>query len=1042
MCLILLLLIGGITSSARRDREDEPASEGRRITPAGSLVMDLTTRQPAVGALPVDFVRSPDHAGRDGGGRYLIAVNSGFGLQFNAAGNRGQQSLSVIDLNTRPSPAVIQNIYFPSPQSVNVGLVFSPIAEVDSSYALFAAGGFENKIWIFRFQPGSQTPITPTSPGPETTVTAPFIDVSGFTPAAPSPRYNRDHAPVYPTGLAISPDGNTLFVANNLGDSLGIISDLRGARKLNRVDLRHPANLEAFIYPYAVVASAGVDDTRSLTGATKAVRDDGPLTVYISCWNDASVAVVHTADLIRPVSYISVGRHPTAMLLNPKRTRLYVVNSNADSVSVIDTQTDKEIERINIRLSEDALPGNSPESLALNGNTLYVANAHSNSVAIIKLSLLAEGGFHPNSMITKENEREAREKQTGRSVVRGFIPTGQYPSAVAVAGQTIFAGNGKGTGVENSSVVVNNSGRAPNAPNDRFPVGRGRAGGQGGQYSVSLVTGNISTFAIPDDPALAQYTQQVMRNNNLLGAKQTKLFPGSSPIKHVIYVIKENRTYDQVFGDVAHAGNGQPADGDPRLAIFGAGEAAQRPDGVVQTITPNHQALALRFGLFDRFFANSEASPDGHNWSTAAFSSDYVDKAYRWEYSSRGRGYDYEGFNRLPNYDPIRGVPPLFGRSVVAADVASYMQRFIPYLNGSRDVAEPETLYLWDAAARAGLTYRNYAEFIGTLSEADVAAIKDNRSKSYPDISPTVSAFPTKKSLEDHHSDSFRNFDLDTPDAMTIDSYRAAKGSAGRANALISNQADPGLRGVSRLGAWLDEFRSFIADREAGKDRFPNLSILRLPNDHTDGIIAGRPTPQFFVADNDYALGLLVETVSKSPYWKDTAIFVVEDDAQDGPDHVDAHRSVALVISAYNRPGLLVHEFHNTVSLIRTIELLLGIAPMNQLDGTAVPMNIFRAEADLRPYEAQLPNVDLDNLITPRARDAATAYWMKRTAEQNMSHADMADPATLNQIIWYSVRGNQPMPAISRLPAFDVMRLGLEEREEVARAPAAGARDD
>ena len=1041
-CLIVLLLIGGIPSSARRDSDDEPASEGRRITPAGSLVMDVTTRQPAVGALPVDFVRSPDHAGRDGDGRYLIAVNSGFGLQFNAAGNRSQQSLSVIDLNARPAPAVIQNVYFPSPQSVNVGLVFSSIAEADGSYALFAAGGFENKIWIFRFQPGTQTPITPTSAGPETTVTAPFIDVSGFTPNAPSPRYNRDHAPVYPTGLAISPDGNTLFVANNLGDSLGIISDLRGARKLNRVDLRHPANPEEFIYPYAVVASPSIDDVGS-TGTTKPVRDGGPLTVYISCWNDASVAVVHTGDLSRPVSYISVGRHPTAMLMNPKRTRLYVVNSNADSVSVINTQTDKEIERVNIRLSEDALPGNSPESLALKGNTLYVANAHSNSVAVIKLSMLAEGGLHPTGSMMKENEREAREKQMERSVVRGFIPTGQYPSALALAGQTIYVGNGKGTGVENSSVVVNNSGRTPNAPNDRFPAGSGRGGGQGGQYSVSLVTGNISAFAIPDDPGLAQYTQQVMRNNNLLGSKQTKLFPGSSPIKHVIYVIKENRTYDQVFGDVARAGNGQPADGDPRLAIFGAGEAAQRPDGVAQTVTPNHQALALRFGLFDRFFANSEASPDGHNWSTAAFSSDYVDKAYRWEYSRRGRGYDYEGFNRLPDYNPIRGVPPLFGRSVAAADVAGYMQRFIPYLNGSRDVAEPETLYLWDAATRAGLTYRNYAEFVGTLSEADVAAIRDNRSKSYPDISPTVSAFPTKKSLENHHSDSFRNFDLDTPDAMTIDSYRTARGSAGRASALISSQADPGLRGVSRLGAWLDEFRGFVADREAGKDRFPNLSILRLPNDHTDGIIAGRPTPQFFVADNDYALGLLVEAVSRSPYWKDTAIFVVEDDAQDGPDHVDAHRTVALVVSAYNRPGLLVHEFHNTVSLIRTIELLLGIAPMNQLDGTAVPMNIFSSQADLRPYEAQLPNVALDNLITPRARDAATAYWMKRTAEQNMSHADMADPATLNQIIWYSVRGNEPMPAISRLPAFDVMRLGLlEEREEVARVPSAGARDD
>src|SRR5262249_9653903 len=269
------------------------------------------------------------------------------------------------------------------------------------------------------------------------------------------------------------------------------------------------------------------------------------------------------------------------------------------------------------------------------------------------------------------------------------------------------------------------------------------------------------------------------------------------------------------------------------------------------------------------------------------------------------------GFNRLPDYEPKRGVPSLFGPVVEADEVASFMKRFIPYLHGGRDVAEPETLYLWDAAARAGLTYRNYGEFVPTLSEADVAAIRNNRTKPYPDITPTVSAFPTKKSLEGHFSSSYRNFDLDTPDSMTLESYTAARQSAMHTNPLISNDnAEPRFRGMSRLGSWLTEFRSCVADREAGKgDRLPNLSIVRLSNDHTDGLKARRPTPQFYVADNDYALGLLVENVSQSPYWKDTAIFVVEDDAQDGPDHVDAHRSVALVISAYNRPGALIHDF-------------------------------------------------------------------------------------------------------------------------------------
>jgi YVTN family beta-propeller protein len=990
---------------------DGPASEGRPITPAGSLVQDLTTRQAAVGALPVDLVRSPDRLGPGGEGRFLLSVNSGYGIQFNAAGNRGQQSLSVIDLNAKPA-AVVQNVYFPSPQSVNVGVAFSPEPYDDGSYALYVSGGFENKIWIFRFHPENRTPITPLSPGPNTNVEAPFIDVSGFASAANSSRYNSDRAPVYPTGIAL--EEGRLFVANNLGDSLGVIDDLWGARKLTRVDLRK--NEGQFVYPYAVAVVPRRADSPILTK------------VYVSCWNDNSVAVVYPHKPAQAVLHIPVGRHPTAMLLNPNKTRLYVANSNDDSVSVIDTYNDNEIERISVRLSEDVPPGNSPEGLALSGDKLYVANAHSNSVAVVELNKRTSDEGAGN------RTTEEGWPTPARSRVKGFIPTGQYPSALALVGQTLFIGNGKGTGVQNSSMIVDNSGRVPNAPNERFPAGSGRAGGQGGQYSTALVVGNISAVNIPDDPALARYTQEVMRNNGLLGERQSRLFPGRAPIKHVIYVIKENRTYDQIFGDLKESGDGTKADGDPSLAIFGAGDAAARPNGPRQDITPNHRALALRFGLFDRFFVNSEASPDGHNWSTAAFSTDYVDKAFRWHYSRRGRTYDYEGFNRLPNYEPVSGAPSLFGPKASIDDVANFMRRFIPYLQGSRDVAEPESLYLWDAAARAGLTYRNYGEFLATLSEADVKAIRENRTKTYPDLTATVSAFPTKKSLEGHFNSNYRNFDMDTPDAMTVDSYRAARDGGSVSPLINDSHADARFRGNSRLGVWLDEFRAFAAERSAGTgDRLPNLSVVRLSNDHTDGISVRKPTPQFFVADNDYALGLMVEAVSNSPYWKDTAIVVVEDDAQDGPDHVDAHRSVALVISAYNKPGMLVHEFHNTVSLIRTIELLLGIEPMNQLDATATPINIFRAEPDLRPYKVLLPNIADDNLVTAPPRDVATAYWIRRTEEQDLERADMADPEILNRIIWFSVRGNVPMPSVARLPAFDAMRLGLqEEREEIA----------
>ncbi|HEX8148114.1 MAG TPA: beta-propeller fold lactonase family protein [Pyrinomonadaceae bacterium] len=1020
--------LGLVNSSADISVKNQPASEGRHITPAGSLLKDSTTGLPAVGALPVNFVRSPDRLGPGGGGRFLVVVNSGYGVQFDAASNKGQQSLSVIDLSLRP-PAVTQNVYFPEPQSANVGAVFSPRAERGGLHTLYVSGGFENKVWAFAFDPKSAKPIGPGSDGPDTKVEARSVDVSGFAARAPDPRYNGGRAAVYPAGLALSPDGETLYVANNLGDSLGVVRNLKGEKALERIDLAGRKDRQGVAPPTTHAPAGGLGYLVYPYDVAALARK-----VYVSCWNDESVAVVDFGGGKGRVSYVPVGRHPTALKLSPNGSRLYVVNSNDDSVSVIDTRTDREVERVGVRLAEGARLGSSPEGLALSedGRTLYVANAHSNSVAVVTLSDAARGGVERRKKGGGAEREEREGRDDGRSVVRGFIPTGQYPSAVAVANGTVFVGNGKGTGFANSSAVVDNSGRAPNMPNARFPLGTGH-GNHGGQYSIPLVAGNLSALPEPTERELVRYTQGVMRNNNLVGAERRELFGGRSPIKHIIYVIKENRTYDQVFGDLKTSGDGTRADGDPSIAIFGAGEAARTRKGEPQNVAPNHRALALRFGLFDRFFVNAEASPDGHNRSTAAFSTDYLDKAYRWDYSGRGRTYDYEGFNRMPNIGAKADAPPAFAPDAGAEEMADFFRRYVPYLHGRRDVTEPETLYLWDAAARSGLTYRNYGEFVGTLSEADVVSLRTNRGKSYPDLTPTVSAVPTKRSLEGHHSPTFRNFNMQTPDAFTVDSYRAARESGGTLDPLVSPQhSDARLRGYSRLSVWLEEFRGFVAAREAGRGTtLPNFSIVRLPNDHTDGLHAGRPTPQFYVADNDYALGRLVEAVSDSPYWKDTAVFVVEDDAQDGPDHVDCHRSVALLISAYNRPGALVHEFHNTVSFIRTLELLLGMEPLNLLDATAVPVDIFRREADLRPYRALLPALAPDNLVTAEARDAAALYWMRRTAEQDIEHADMADPRVLNEAIWFSARGAAPpMPAPARLPAFDAMRLGLRAEAE------------
>jgi YVTN family beta-propeller protein len=1016
--VVAALCAASLVYSQDRSAGNEPASEGRLITPAGSLVMDLSTGHPAVGSLPVAFVRSPDHAAKDGGGRYLISVNSGYGIQFNAATNPEQQSISVLDLNAQPAPQVIQDVYFPSPQSAQVGAVFSPESDSTGSYALYVSGGFENKIWIFRFRPNVPQPLSPPSDGPDTKIAAPYLSVNGFSTQPPSARYNDNHEPVYPLGIALSAHGDSLFLANDLNDSLGIIRGLRSDRRLIRVDLSdgRPGH---FVYPYGVAAW-------SAPGSRMTQK------VFVSCWATASVAVVDVRHPEKPATFIPVGRHPTTMVFNTALTRLYVANSDADSVSVIDAPDDRVVETISVRLSENALPGGSPEGLALSadGATLYVANAHSNAVAVVALGPAAMGVAAHKAYQKSSDEDD--EKSPQHSQVRGFIPTGQYPSALAVADGSLFVGNGKGTGFENSSLIATDSGRAPNTGNNRFPIGTGKTR-QGGEYDVALIAGTISEITEPDPGKLVNYTSQVMRNDGLIGARDVHLFAETSPIHHVIYIIRENRTYDEIFGDVEKAGTGQPADGDSALAIFGDGSAARRPGGPAQEISPNAHALAQRFGLLDRFFVNSEASPDGHNWTDAAFSSDYVDKAYRWNYSHRGRTYDFQGTNREPAIWATHGQPPILPVPATPEDLVQLIQRYVPYLNGSRDVAEPETLYLWDAAARAHLSYRTGGEEVATISQAEVEAFNANREREYPDVTPTVVAFPLKKSLEGHCSPSHREFDLYTPDSMTADSYVAAVESHSPSAALISgSNPDARFRGYSRASSWLTEFRGYVEALQKGEtDSFPSLNIVYLPNDHTSGFRPHMPTPQFYIADNDYALGLLVQEVSSSPYWKDTAIFVVEDDAQNGPDHVDAHRSPALVISAYNRPGVLVHQYHSTVSLIRTMELLVGLPPMNQLDASASPIDVFQRQPDLNPYQAILPNVSLNNLIVQPSADRQTSRMIHRSELQNFEAPDLADADTVNRILWFSVRGpHETYPGSAHLPIFDVMRTRFAEEAD------------
>lgn len=608
-------------------------------------------------------------------------------------------------------------------------------------------------------------------------------------------------------------------------------------------------------YPYAVVA-------------------DRRRNVYVSAWGDDTVEVFR-ADrdgTLRSSASIIAGRHPSAMVLDG--LRLYVVSASTDSISTIDTLTGKVVSRLTDSPPAGPHEGSTPNALALSpdGTRLFVAEADNNAVGVFDLA-------------------------SGKLI--GRVPVEWYPSALAVDGNNLLVASAKGAG---SRPNPNRSASA--TPKDSR------------DYTLGQLDGSLLSFAANVPAAqLRALTRRVARANGWDSARGTRRYP---PFKHVIYIIKENRTYDQLFGDV------KEGDGDPALLFFG------------ESVTPNHHALARRFGLFDRFFVNAEVSAQGHNWSTAAYGTDYLEKTTPSEYSSRGRTYDYEGANR--------------GRAVEDED----------------DVNAPANGYLWDLALRKKISLRNYGEFVAKGDE-----VREVVGKQYVGL---------RRALRNATSPDFPGFNLE-----------------------ISDQ--------TRVDVWLREFRQYL---ERGS--LPALEIIRLPNDHTRGGTADKPTPRAFMADNDLALGRIVEAISHSPFWRDTAIFVVEDDAQSGPDHVDSHRSVMLMISAWNRAGV-VHRFVNTTDVLATMEEILGLDSLSQFDHYGRPLRgLFAAEPDLTPYDTIKPAVDLDEKNPPS--EAA-----KQSAMLDFSRADAADDATLNRILWRAIKGDGvPYPGPTRAPVAELMR--------------------
>jgi Phosphoesterase family len=551
---------------------------------------------------------------------------------------------------------------------------------------------------------------------------------------------------------------------------------------------------------------------------------------------------------------------------------LYVACANSTQVSVFDLGTLAAIQTINCALYPAAPSGNTPNSLVLlPDGVLLVANADANNLSAF-------------------NVQDPR-----KAAPLGFIPTGWYPTAVRFnpVDKRIYVANGKGL-----SSKPNRYG-----PNPLVPA-RGL-----NEYIGNILKGTVSIVEIPTPREIAAYTRQAYACSPLKEAADPlneeveadnpipRRIGDTSPIKHCIYIIKENRTYDQVFGDLPQ-GNGEK-----ELCLF------------PEAITPNHHKLAREFVLLDNFYVEGEVSADGHEWSMGAYATDFVEKY--WPMSYRGSPRERFGYPSEGNLDYA---------------------------------ARPAGGYIWDRCAEAGVTYRSYGEWIENG--------RKNRDGTFEESKATV------KALDGHFDPKFRGYDLDYPD-------------------------------VKRAERFIAELQRF--EKEGS---FPQLTILRLPNDHTSGTRIGKPTPTAYVADNDLALGMVVEAITKSKFWTDTAIFVLEDDAQNGPDHVDAHRSVALVISPYTKRKHVDSTMYSTSSMLRTMELILGLKPMSQFDAAARPMyHSFTAKPDVTAYVHEVPKTDLKavNMV-----GAWGAEWSERA---DLAKEDQADDILFNEVIWKSVKG-------------------------------------
>ncbi len=886
-------------------------------------------------SFPATIALSPD-------GRYAALLNQGYGTQESGA----RQSIAILDLGNNqlldfPDDRLSDD--YSTRQSYFIGLAFS----TDGKHLYASMGSITdptgekpkstgNGIAVYKFAGGQLTPERFIKIAPQPIAEGKEVAFGIRTTPGGT-------APPYPAGFAVLPSekGDRLLIANNLSDNVVLLDATSG-----KIEKSFDLSRSRFIpseYPYTVIANKA---------GTKA---------WVSLWNGSSVAelnletgkVAHWIDLDRYYDPTIPSSHPTMMILSPNERTLYVALANDDVVAVVELGDGFSVGIASCRIRFGTQPGYVLQSIALSpdGKYLYAASAALDAITIFKvkeLPILTAHGI--NSRAIDEDPL-------------GFIPTEWYPSALAIVGNDLLIATAKGEG---------------SGPNNMRNQLKGERKRKDHPFVPTLIGGSILRLSLADiDNNLADYTHQVEKDNLIHSdGGKFEFASGKNPIRHVIYVLKENRTYDQILGDLP------VGDGDPSLTMYG------------KDSTPNEHKLALQFGVLDNFYDSGEVSGDGHLWSTAATTSDYNEKTWPIGYRSKERTYDSGG--------------------AVAEE--------FPLEQGIPDVDDPGTGFLWDNLAQSNLTYRIYGEFIAAVwcksenaklptmgspkegtpspSSATCPVAEINKGEPLPanignprgGPSPWPWAIPqfkrmrpTKAALRDHYDPQFPDFNTDYPDQLRADEF-------------------------------LREFDEFVKTKGTAKE-LPQFTLLYLPDDHTGGTRLGKPTPQASVADNDLALGRVVDAVSHSPYWDDTAIFVLEDDAQDGADHVDAHRSIAFVISKYApraQQPFVDHNFYTTVSMIHTMEALLGLSPMNLFDAHAPLMALlFSGPGTQPPYQADDKNLRSGLIYRVNEKNAAGA---KESSKMNFSRPDAVDAKKLNAILWRNAKGDAPMPTTERRP--------------------------